>query len=62
MKPKRRLIGITEFRRTTLGQMAAMLAAEEHIILTKRGTPTAVVVPIDWYRQAAAAIGEPTEY
>lgn len=61
MKPKRALIGITEFRRTILGQLAT-IADSRHIILAKRGQPTAAVVPIDWYRQATEALGEPTEY
>ncbi len=32
-----------------------------HVVFTRHGKPTAALVPMDWYRQAAEKMGEPTD-
>ncbi len=59
---KRVLMGIQELR-SKIGEMTrAVDEREEHVVLSKRGKPFAVTVPIDWYRKAAAKMDDPTEY
>ncbi len=58
---KRVLLGIQEFRTALAGRVKAG-AAGEHTVLQMRGKPVGVYVPIAWYRDAAAAMGEPTEF
>lgn len=33
-----------------------------HVVFTRHGKHIAVLVPIDWYREAAEKMGDPTEY
>lgn len=58
---KRIMLGVQDFR---LALRARMNAASqgEHTVLAHRGRPVAVLVPMEWYRAAAAAMGDPTEY
>lgn len=58
---KRVMLGIQEFRDRLKARLDAVEAGE-HTIIAKRGKPLAVVVPIGWYRDAAAAMNDPTEY
>ncbi len=58
---KRVMLGIQEFR-TYLRDRLEAVEAGDHTIIAKRGKPVAVVVPIGWYRDAAAAMNDPTEY
>ena len=58
---KRVLIGVQEFR-TYLKDRLTAIEAGEHTVLARRGKPVAVMVPMDWYRQAAEALDDPTEY
>lgn len=59
---KRVLLGIQEFRTALKSRVDAAEATGEHTVLMKRGKPIGVYVPIDWYRRAAAAVEEPTEF
>lgn len=58
---KRMLIGVQDFR-TYLRARLEAVEAGEHSVLARRGKPVAVMVPIEWYRRAADALNEPTEY
>lgn len=58
---KRVLLGVQEFR-TNLRDRLASSERGEHTVVAKRGKPVVVVVPIAWYREAAAALKDPTEY
>ncbi len=33
-----------------------------HVVFTRHGKHIAVLVPMDWYREAAEKMGDPTEY
>lgn len=59
---KRVLLGIQEFRTALAERVKQATDAGEHTVLMKRGKPVGVYVPIDWYRTAAAAVDEPTEF
>lgn len=58
---KRVLLGIQEMRRQ-IGQLAEAIERREHVVLAKRGKPFAVTVPIEWYRDAAVKMKDPTDY
>jgi len=58
---KRVLVSVQELRRT-IGKLTESVERQEHVVLSKRGKPFAVTVPIDWYRTAAAAVNDPTDY
>jgi prevent-host-death family protein len=58
---KRILLSVQALRRQ-IGQLAEAVERGEHVVLSKHGKPFAVTVPIEWYRQAAAAMNDPTEY
>lgn len=58
---KRVLVGIQEFR-DKIGMCMNRVEKGEHSIVGRRGKPIAAVVPIEWYREAAAALNDPTEF
>lgn len=58
---KRVMLGIQELR-LHLRERVAAVEQGEHTVFSKRGKPVAVLVPIQWYRDAAASVGDPTEY
>ncbi len=60
---KRELVGVQKAR----DSLASRITPDEgqelvHTVIAKRGTPVAVIVPIDWYREAAKRMKDPTEY
>jgi prevent-host-death family protein len=57
---RRVLIGIQEMR-LRLKPVVDMAINGTHVVFTRRGRPVTVLVPIDWYRKAAEAVGDPTE-
>jgi hypothetical protein len=61
MATKTELMGI-EAARLPLGKRSA-LAKEEgvHTVLTRFGQPETALVPMEWYRRAREALGEPTD-
>lgn len=59
---KRVLMGIQSFRTALADRVKEGAEKGEHTVVQQRGTPVGAYVPIDWYRRAAAALGEPTEY
>ena len=57
---KRETVGIQDLRlkiKATFEKVASGL----HVVIARHGKPIAVLVPMDWYRQAAEKMGEPTE-
>jgi len=59
---KRVLRGVQEMR-LYLGAIFDSIEKQgEHVVLTRRGKPIAVLVPIRWYREAAKAMDDPTEF
>ena len=58
---KRVMRGVQDIR-TQMGAVFDHIRTGEHVILARRGEPTAVLVPIAWYREAADAMNDPTEY
>lgn len=63
---KRELMGIQELR-THLKTVVEKVAGTStkpggtHVVFTRHGKTTAVLVPMDWYRDAAEKMGEPTD-
>jgi prevent-host-death family protein len=58
---RRVLLSVQQLRRQ-IGELAEHVEADEHVVLTKHGKPIAVTVPIEWYREAAKAMEDPTEF
>ncbi len=58
---KRVLIGIQKLRRELRERVRAVTEDGEHDVFTHYGKPVAVLVPIEWYRTAAEAVGDPTD-
>jgi hypothetical protein len=54
------LVGI-EAARQTLGNRLRSAAGKLHTVVTRHGQPAGVIVGMDWYRAARAALGEPTD-
>jgi hypothetical protein len=59
---KRVLLGVQEFRTAIAARVKAAIDTGEHTVLMRRGKPVGVYVPIEWYRDAARALKDPTEY
>lgn len=59
---KRVLRGIQDIRLQMGDVFRGIEDRKEHIVFARRGKPVAVLVPIDWYRDAAQAVNDPTEY
>ncbi len=57
---KRVLKGIQELRRD-LKTVVDEVTSGTHVVFTRHGKTTAALVPMEWYRQAAEKMGEPTE-
>nr|WP_221374335.1 type II toxin-antitoxin system prevent-host-death family antitoxin [Actinoplanes polyasparticus] len=57
---KRVLKGIQELRRD-LKAVVELVTAGTHVVFTRHGKTVAVLVPMEWYREAAEKMGEPTE-
>jgi prevent-host-death family protein len=57
---KRVLVGIQELR-IKLRQRVDATIAGEHTVFTRHGKPVVVLVPIEWYRDAAKAMKDPTD-
>lgn len=70
-QPHRILYGLTVASRTLLGiqdlrmQLSSLInklsRTKQHILVTNRGQVAAVIVPIDWYRDASAKLGDPLD-
>lgn len=58
---KRVLLGIQELR-LKLRERVNAVEEGEHTVFARHGKPVAVLVPIDWYREAAKAMNDPTEF
>lgn len=58
---KRVLVGIQAFRDGIRDRIAAVEGGE-HAVVARRGRPVVVVVPIDWYREAAQKMKDPTDF
>jgi prevent-host-death family protein len=58
---KRVMMGIQELR-VRLRERVNAAEQGEHTVFARHAKPVAVLVPIDWYRDAAKALNDPTEY
>lgn len=58
---KREILGVQETRDRLRTRVDAVLEEGTHTVVTRHGKPVAVLVPMDWYRRAAEALGEPTD-
>jgi len=56
---KRKIMGVQEARQNFAAVIAAAANDGEQTILFRRSTPTAVVVPAEWFHRAAELMGEP---
>lgn len=56
------LMGIQVLRRNIGEFTKAFEERGEHVVLTKHGRHIGVAVPMDWYREAAKKMKDPTEY
>ena len=59
---KRVLRGVQDIRVQMGDVFKAIEERKEHVVLARRGKTIAVLVDIDWYRKAAKAMEDPTEY
>jgi prevent-host-death family protein len=59
---KRRILLSIQEARAQLKNVFDVVEAGRHVILIRHSAPAAVLLPIDWYREATAMMGEPTEY
>jgi hypothetical protein len=60
---KREMVGVQKARQTFAARVDPPPKSEPvHTVVAKRGVPLAVIVPIEWYREAAKCLGDPTEY
>lgn len=59
---KRVLRGIQEMRLHLAAVFEGIEKNGEHAVFTRRGKPVAVLVSIEWYRDAAKAMKDPTEF
>lgn len=58
---KRDLVNVRDFRKE-FAEKAKSVLAGTHLVITRYGNPQMAVVPMDWYREAAEKMGEPTEF
>lgn len=62
---KRDVLGIQELRTHLKSVLTRVEGTEEtpseHIVFARHNKRIAVLVPMDWYREAAAKMGDPTE-
>lgn len=58
---KRTLVGIQALRRRLRERVQAATEDGEHSVFTHYGKPVVALVPIEWYREAAKAMDDPTE-
>lgn len=61
MVVKLALSGIQVVRDKFAERVQAAVDEGEHTVVQKRGTPVAVLVPMDWYREMRKLSGDPTE-
>lgn len=55
---KRVMMGVQEFRLSLRDRVSAGRDKGEHTVLSWRGRPVGVYVPIDWYREKATELGD----
>lgn len=59
---RRVLMGIQELRLRIKDVINGVADKTMHVVFTRRGEPVAVLVDMDWYRQASEAIGDPLDF
>jgi prevent-host-death family protein len=57
----RALMGMQELRMKLSTILNELSKTKQHILITNRGQVAAVVVPLAWYQEAAAKLGEPLD-
>lgn len=58
---KRIRMGIQAFRDGILTAIGKVESGE-HVVVMRRNDTLAVLVPIEWYRDVCAKVGDPTDY
>lgn len=58
---KRVQVGIQDLR-LHIKERVTAVENGEHAVFTRRGKSVAVLVPIEWYREATKKMGDPTEF
>jgi len=58
---RKRVILSVQETRARLRQVIDAVCSGQQVIMMRHSTPTGVLVPIEWYREAAEKMGEPTE-
>ncbi len=59
--PKTKPMGVEALRKVLGPEIEKAATDGTHIVVRKRGDALVVVVPLDWYRKAREATGEPTD-
>lgn len=59
--PKTEPMGVEALRKVLGTRIKEIKTTELHTVVTIHGKPEAVVVPMEWYRQARESMGEPTD-
>jgi prevent-host-death family protein len=57
---KRETVGIQDLR-LKIKATFEKVSSGMHVVIARHGKPVAALVPMDWYREAAEKMGEPTE-
>lgn len=55
----RTMMGIQDLRTTLSSLIKGIGKTRQHVLVTNRGQVAAVIVPLDWYRDAASKLGDP---
>jgi prevent-host-death family protein len=58
---KREILGVQETRDNLRTRVDVTIEDGTHTVVTRHGKPVAVLVPMEWYRRASAALDEPTD-
>lgn len=59
--PKTKPMGVEALRKVLGPEIEKAATDGTHIVANKRGVNLGVFVPMDWYRRAREATGEPTD-
>lgn len=58
---RRKLMGVNDARKFFAQRIKLAEETGEQTVVTRHGDPVAAIVPMDWLRRAADALGEPTD-
>lgn len=60
--PKREQLGVQEAREKLRDRIDEAMVNGVHTVISRHNKAVATLVPMDWYRRASDALGEPTEF